>query len=143
VKVDRFPIRSTIKERRKMRTKIKAIFVAVACAAAIGAAAPVKAASLGHGILAGTLDLAKIGAPAVADSEGFQVWNVGHRHRRRHRHHRHHDRWGWLGFAPLWGLALSQSLNSPPPPPPAPAWRFDGYRWVCDYVDGAGRPLCR
>ena len=130
-----------------MRTKITALLLALACAAAISAATatPAKAATLGHATLAGKLDLAKIGAPAAAGSERFQVWNVGYRHRRRHRH-RHHRRnywggsWGGFGFAPLWGLALSQRHGAPPP---VPAWQFDGYRWVCNYVDAAGRPLCR
>ncbi len=134
-----------------MRTKITAMFLALACAAAIAiaATAPAKAATLSHATLAGKLDLANIGAPAAADSERFQVWNVGRRHGRRHRYrHRHHRRnhwggyWGGFGFAPLWGLALSQR-HSAPAPPPAPAWQFDGYRWVCNYVDAAGRPLCR
>ncbi len=126
----------------KMRTKITAVLVAIACVAAIGGAAPAEAAPLGYAALAGKLEPAKIGAPAAADSERFQVWNVGRRHGRRHRYrHRHHRRnhCGMFGFAPLWGLALSQSHSAPPPP----AWRFDGYRWVCNYVDGGGRPLCR
>ncbi len=131
-----------------MRTKITAVLVAIACAAAIGAAAPAEAASLGHATFAGKLDLAKIGAPTAADSERFQVWNVrGGRHSRRHghRHGRRHHRnywggyWGGFGFAPWLGLALSQRHSAPPPP----AWQFDGYRWVCNYVDAAGRPLCR
>ncbi len=127
-----------------MKTKITAVLLALACVAAIGAAAPAEAAPLGYAALAGKLEPAKIGAPAAADSERFQVWNVrGGRHGRRGRHHRRGHR-GWFGFAPLLGLALSQSYRaSPPPPPPAPAWRFDAYRWVCNYVDGGGRPLCR
>lgn len=125
-----------------MRTKFTAMLLALACVAAIGAAAPAEAATLGHATLAGTLDLANIAAPAATDSPRFQVWNVGRRHRRRGRHHRRGHR-GWFGFAPLLGLALSQSYRASPPPPPAPAWRFDGYRWVCDYVDVTGRPLCR
>ncbi len=123
-----------------MKMKFTALLLALACAAAIGSAAPAEAAILSHATLAGTLELANIAAPAATDSERFQVWNVGHRRSRRHRHHRRSHR-GWFGFAPLLGLALSHSFRASPPPPPA--WRFDGYRWVCDYVDGAGRPLCR
>ena len=143
----------------KMKTKITAALVALACAAAIGAAVPAEAATLGYATLAGKLELAKIGAPAAADSERFQVWNVrGGRHGRRHGrwngrghgrwngrgHGRRHGGWGGFGFAPLLGLGLALSQrHSAPPPAPAPAWQFDGYRYVCNYVDSAGRPLCR
>jgi hypothetical protein len=73
--------------------------------------------------------------------------------------------YGALFALPFFALALNE-ISRPsryynydsyrpyygPPPaayhPPAyyyapPRWRFDGARWVCDYVDYYGRPACR
>ncbi len=60
-----------------------------------------------------------------------------------HGHWRHGGFYGWGLALPFFALALSAQRPAPPPAPAAPAWRFDGYRWVCDYVDAYRRPLCR
>ena len=133
-----------------MNLKSTIAMLALVCAAATGVAASVGAATLGTGEL---LSPRHVSIPEAA-ADRPRLWQASHfrrehrRHSRRHgRRHRRHIGFGFgFGF-PFFAFAPTRRHYDPPPvyyaPPPAPAWRFDGARWVCDYVDYYGRPACR
>ncbi len=126
-----------------MNRTIKATLMALVCVTALGTAASAKAGTINAGALAFNAVEAKLDTTTGIGSGEFKVWNV---HRRGRRHHRRHGRgWGWGGgpWLPLWALALNNRRSAPPPPPAPPAWRWDGYRWVCDYYAYNGSPMCR
>ncbi len=97
--------------------------------------------------IAGAGSAAPLAAPATVKDGGGIVF-VGKRghgggkhfggHGRRH-HGRHHGRrWGHgFGF-PSWAFGWKPYYAEPT----YYAWRWDGYRYVCDYYDGYRRPLC-
>ena len=123
-----------------MKTTIKTSLLALACAAFIGVSASSSEAATINAI---GLAPAKSATLTLSGSEDFRIWKVHgghHRHGRRHGFFGGH--FGGFGAPLLLGLALS-SRHSAPAAPVAPAWTFDGTRYVCYYVDGAGRPLCR
>ncbi len=123
--------------------------LALVCAAGTGVAASAGAATLGTGDI---LSPRHVSRPDTIAGRS-QLWQAGRRHRefRRRRHGRRHRRRNQIGFGfgfgfPFWAFAPTTRHYDPPPvyyAPPAPAWRFDGARWVCDYVDYYGRPVCR
>ncbi len=136
-----------------MNLKSTIAMLALVCAASTGVAASAGAATLGTAAIAGDTLSARHVSRSDATADRSQLWQAGRRQRdiRRRRHtrrYRYRSR-RHLGFAfgfPFWAFAPTQHYDPPPvyyTPPPAPAWRFDGVRWVCDYVDYYGRPLCR
>ena len=132
-----------------MNLKIAFAMLALVCAAGTGAAASAGAAALGTGDI---LSARHVSRPATTVDRS-RLWQAGYRHReysrRRHTRRHRHRRRNHLGFAfgfPFWAFAPTRHYEPPPvyyTLPPAPAWRFDGVRWVCDYVDYYARPLCR
>ena len=131
-----------------MNLKSTIAMLALACAAGTGVAASAGAATLGTGDILSPRHVSR--PDTTADQP--RLWQARHhrreyRRRRHTRRNRHRERFGFgFGF-PFWGFAPTTRNYEPPPvyyaPPPAVAWRFDGRRWVCDYVDNYGRPLCR
>ncbi len=129
---------------------LKSTLGVLALVCATGAAAAAGAATLGTGDI---LSPRQVSVPEAA-ADRPRLWQAshyrrGHRSRRYSRRHRRRNNIGFgFGFGfPFWAFAPSWQHYDPPPvyyaPPPAPAWRFDGARWVCDYVDYYGRPVCR
>jgi hypothetical protein len=133
-----------------MNLKSTVAMLALVCATGTGAAASAGAATLGTGDI---LSPRQVSIPQAAGDQP-RLWQArqfrrGHRRSRSGRRHRRRNNIGFgFGFGfPFWALAPTRHYYDPPPvyytPPPAPAWRFDGVRWVCDYVDYYGRPACR
>ncbi len=143
---------------------LKSTLAMLALVCATGVAATAGATTLGTG---GVLSPRQVSVPEAAADQP-RLWQARHfrrdhrrydrRHSRRYdgrhgrRQYRRHRRRNNIGFGfgfgfPFWALAPTRHYYDPPPvyyaPPPAPAWRFDGARWVCDYVDYYGRPVCR
>ena len=147
-----------------MNLKGTIAMLALVCAAGTGVAAPAGAATLGTGDI---LSPRHVSIPEAAADQPrlWQARQFRREHRRQNRRHdrryerrydrrysRRHRRRNNIGFGfgfgfPFWAFAPTRQHYDPPPvyyaPPPAPAWRFDGARWVCDYVDYYGRPACR
>ncbi len=130
-----------------MNLKIAFAMLALVCVAGTGAAASAGAATLGTGDI---LSPRHVPIPEAA-ADRPRLWQASHfrREHRRSRRSRRHRRRNQIGFGfgfPFWAFAPTTRHYDPPPvyyAPPAPAWPFDGARWVCDYVDYYGRPLCR
>ncbi len=130
-----------------MNLKSTIAMLDLVCAAGTGFAASAGAATLGTGDI---LSPRHVSIPEAA-ADRPRLWRASHfrREYRRRRHSRRHRRRNRIGFGfgfPFWAFAPRTRHYDPPPAyyaPPAPAWRFDGARWVCDYVDYYGRPLCR
>ena len=143
---------------------LKSTLAMLALVCATGVAASAGAATLGTGDI---LSPRHVPNPEAA-ADRPRLWQASHfrrDHRRQNRRHdrryerrydrrysRRHRRRNNIGFGfgfgfPFWAFAPTRQHYDPPPvyyaPPPAPAWRFDGVRWVCDYVDYYGRPACR
>ncbi len=123
--------------------------LALVCAAGTGFAASAGAATLGTGDI---LSPRHLSIPQMA-TDRPRLWQASHyrREHRSRRYSRRHRRRNNIGFGfgfgfPFGAFAPTTRHYDPPPAyyaPPAPAWRFDGARWVCDYVDYYGRPVCR
>ena len=77
-------------------------------------------------------------APLAAKDSGGIV-KVHFKHGHKHGHgHRHHGRY-WRHGYPYWAYGWKPYYGDPY----YYKWRWDGYRYVCDYFDAYGRPLCR
>lgn len=127
---------------------LKSTLAMLALVCATGVAAPAGAAALGTGDI---LSPRHVSIPEAAADQP-RLWQASHyrREHRRRRHSRRQRRRNQIGFGfgfgfPFWAFAQRRHYDAPPAyyAPPAPAWRFDGARWVCDYVDYYGRPVCR
>lgn len=130
-----------------MNLKSTIAMLALACAAGTGVVASAGAATLGSGDILSPRHVSRPDTTADAP----RLWRARHHYRkysrRRHtRRNRHRRNLGFTFGFPFLALAPRRHYNPPPvyyTLPPAPAWRFDGVRWVCDYVDYYGRPQCR
>ncbi len=133
-----------------MNLKSTIAMLALVCAAGTVAAASASAAALSTGDVLSARHVSRLDTTA----DRPRLWQAGRRHRREFRRHTRrnrfrHRRRNHLGFSfgfPFWAFAPTRHYEPPPvyyTLPPPPPWRFDGVRWVCDYVDYYGRPLCR
>lgn len=146
-----------------MNVKITVAALALVCAATAGVTSSAAAGTTGVIPIAGGAGQARHYSGLATEPERSQVWKARHgrqdarwqrqgrKHARRNnrRHKRRHRRnFGFSFGLPFWAFEQRSYDYRPAPayydvPPLPPSWRFDGTRWVCDYYDAYGRPLCR